>query len=80
MFFHHMGGGSVFVLGILFLTVVAPIWIIFHYVTRWRTARSLSREDERTLVDLWDVARRLEARLDALERAAGAGAPQEKPR
>jgi len=75
-----MGSGNVFVLGVLFLTVVAPIWIVFHYVTRWRTARTLSREDERTLVDLWDVARRIEARLDALERAAGVGAPQEKPR
>ena len=74
-----MGSDNVFVLGVLFLTVVAPIWIVFHYVTRWRTARTLSREDERTLVDLWDVARRIEARLDALERAAGVGA-QEKPR
>jgi hypothetical protein len=23
---------------ILFLTIVAPIWIIAHYVTRWRMA------------------------------------------
>jgi phage shock protein B len=73
-----MGSGNLFVLGILFLTVVAPIWIAFHYVTRWRTARTLSREDERTLVDLWDVARRIESRLDALERAAGMGPAQEK--
>ena len=64
-----------FILGILLLTVVAPIWIAFHYVTRWRTARSLSREDERNLVDLWEAARRMEARIDNLERAVGAEAP-----
>jgi phage shock protein B len=68
-----------FVLGILFLTVVAPVWIVFHYVTRWRTARTLSREDERTLVDLWDAARRIETRLDNLERAVGVEPPAKQP-
>jgi phage shock protein B len=71
--FHAMGGGSLFILGVLFLTVVAPVWIGFHYVTRWRMARSLSREDERTLVDLWEAARRMEARIENLERAVGVG-------
>jgi len=73
--FHAVLGGKLFVLGILLLTVVAPIWIAFHYMTRWRTARSLSREDERNLVDLWDAARRMEARIENLERAVGAEAP-----
>jgi phage shock protein B len=75
--FHH--GGPIFVLGILFLAVVAPVWIGFHYLTRWRTARSLSREDERTLVDLWEAARRMEARIENLERAVGAEAPAQAP-
>src|SRR5438105_3787642 len=38
-----------FVLGIVFLTVVMPLWISAHYGTRWRKSRSLSREDEKTL-------------------------------
>jgi phage shock protein B len=66
-----------FVLGILFVTVVAPIWIAFHYITRWRMARTLSSDDERTLVDLWEAARRMEARIDNLERAVGTEAPAE---
>jgi phage shock protein B len=70
MFF---GGG--FVLGVLFLTVVAPIWIIAHYVTRWRASRRLSAEDERALADLWQVARRMETRIEALERVLDAEAP-----
>jgi phage shock protein B len=70
MFF---GGG--FVLGVLFLTVVAPIWIIAHYVTRGRASRRLSAEDERALADLWQVARRMETRIEALERVLDAEAP-----
>jgi phage shock protein B len=66
-----------FVLGILFVTVVAPIWIAFHYITRWRMARTLSSDDERTLVDLWEAARRMEALIDNLERAVGTEAPAE---
>jgi phage shock protein B len=62
--------------GILFLTIVAPVWIAFHYLTRWRMARTLSRDDERSLVDLWEAARRIETRLDNLERAVGVE-PQE---
>jgi phage shock protein B len=74
--FHVLGGGHIFVLGIIFLTVVAPVWITFHYVTRWRMSRSLSREDERTLVDLWEAAKRMEARIENLERAIGAEPPK----
>jgi phage shock protein B len=70
-------GHKMLVLGILFVTVVAPIWIAFHYITRWRMARTLSRDDERTLVDLWEAARRMEARIDNLERAVGTDAPAE---
>ena len=45
--------GASFVLAVLFLTIVAPLWLIFHYVTKWRAARGLSAEDERMLADLW---------------------------
>ena len=33
------------VLGILFLTVVAPIWIISHYVSKAKASRGLTSED-----------------------------------
>jgi phage shock protein B len=53
---------------ILFLTIVAPIWIIAHYVTRWRMAKSLSPEDEKQFGDLWQVAERMEERMHTIER------------
>ncbi|HEV7368328.1 envelope stress response membrane protein PspB [Arenibaculum sp.] len=70
-----IGGGVFLVLAVLFLTIVAPIWIIFHYLTRWRTSRSLSAEDERMLAEMWDSAQRIENRVTSLEKILDAEAP-----
>jgi len=63
-------------LGILLLVVVAPIWIVAHYVARWRAARALSKEDERMMGEMWETARRMEARIATLERILDAEAPE----
>lgn len=57
----------VFALGLLVLMVIVPIWLLLHYVTRWRRNHALTTEDQRLLRELWQSADRLEARLDALE-------------
>ena len=67
--------GSFFVLAILALTVVAPIWIVFHYATRWRLAKNLSGEDEKLLTELWRRAEKMEERTKSLERILDADAP-----
>lgn len=64
-----------FVLAVLFTVVVAPIWIIFHYVTKWRSQRGLSAQDERMLAELWEISNRLEGRIHTLERVLDAEAP-----
>jgi phage shock protein B len=65
---------------ILFLVIVAPIWIIAHYTTRWRMAKSLSPEDEKQFAELWQTAERMEQRIDSIERILEAEEPQrEKP-
>ncbi|MDE2008032.1 MAG: envelope stress response membrane protein PspB [Rhodospirillales bacterium] len=56
------------ILAVILLVVVAPIWILAHYATAWRNARLLSREHERVLVELTELAQRMEARMDTLER------------
>ncbi|WP_422369054.1 envelope stress response membrane protein PspB [Pelagibius sp.] len=53
---------------ILFLAVVAPIWIIAHYATRWRATKSLSSDEEQLLEELWTSAERMEQRINSLER------------
>lgn len=69
-----------FILAVLFLTVIAPLWIIFHYVTKWRSQRGLSVHDERLLADLWETANRLENRVQTLEKVLDAEAPQWRSR
>jgi len=53
---------------ILFLTVLAPIIVIFHFITRWRQTREISGDDERMLEELWDLSQRLDERIETLER------------
>jgi phage shock protein B len=72
----------VFVLGIIALTIVAPLWIFFHYLTLWRSQRGLSPDDERMLGDLWASAKRMEARIANLEKIiheTGETPPKETP-
>jgi phage shock protein B len=71
---HHISPFD-FVLGIIFLTVVAPLWISAHYGTRWRKSRGISPEDEKILSELWESARRLESRVEGLEKVLDAQAP-----
>ena len=60
---------------VLFLVIVAPVWIISHYVTRWRTAKTLSAEDEKMLAELWELAPKMESRINTLERILDADVP-----
>lgn len=60
---------------ILLLAVVAPIWIIAHYLTRWRTSKTLTGEDEKLMQELWESAARMEDRIRTLERILDAEAP-----
>lgn len=55
------------VIGVLFVVVILPILIVFHYITKWKTTKGLSSEDERMLEDLWENAQRMESRINTLE-------------
>lgn len=55
-------------------------WIILHYVTRWKTAATLTNDDERMLGDMHELARRLEVRLDTVERLVAQENPEWQPR
>lgn len=65
---------------ILFLVVVAPIWLILHYATRNSASKRLTTKDEALLEDLQENARRLEERLHNLERILDADAPEWRSR
>jgi phage shock protein B len=50
-------------------------WLIFHYVTRWKSQATLTREDEGLLDELHELARRLDDRLNTVERIMSADNP-----
>ncbi len=54
-------------------------WIVLHYMTRWKTASSLTTGDEALLDELYQLARRLEARMDTVERLVVADHPEFHP-
>lgn len=56
------------VVPILLLVIVAPLWIIFHYITKWKQMKGITAEDEASLGDLRTAADRLEERLRTMER------------
>lgn len=71
-----------FVPAIVFLSVVAPIWIVFHYLTKWKEMKRAGAGEGQTLVDrsellkLRQVADKLEGRVESLERILDAEAPE----
>jgi phage shock protein B len=52
---------------ILALTIVAPIWIVSHYLTKWKLSKGLSNDDVQMLEDLWKTAQGMEKRVVTLE-------------
>ena len=62
------------VIAITAIFVVLP-WIIFHYISKWKTAATLTTEDENLLDELHELARRLDDRMGTIERIIQADNP-----
>jgi phage shock protein B len=50
-------------------------WMIFHYITKWKSQATLTTEDENLLDELHDLARRLDDRMCSIERIMSAENP-----
>lgn len=63
-----------------FIVIILGLpWIIFHYITKWKTAATLTSGDEALLEELYQLARRLDDRMDTVERLVAADNPEFKP-
>ncbi|HVQ09069.1 MAG TPA: envelope stress response membrane protein PspB [Allosphingosinicella sp.] len=62
------------VIAITAIFVVLP-WIVFHYISKWKTAATLTTEDENLLDELHELARRLDNRMLTIERIIQAENP-----
>ena len=56
-----------FVPAVVFLALVAPVWLILHYWTQSRLNRGLSAEERLQMEDALALANRQEQRTTALE-------------
>jgi phage shock protein B len=68
------------VLGIVFVSVVLPLVIVLHYVTKWKEAKGLTKEDEKMLEEIWASAKKMESRINALETILDDQAPDWRKR
>lgn len=66
-------------LGIVFILFIGLPWVVLHYVTRWKTAATLTTGDEALLEELYQLARRLDQRMDTVERLTAAEHPDFHP-
>ena len=72
--------------GIIFLLLVAPLWVVFHYVTAWKRIRAGTAGPGRVAVDSAELERmrelcgQLENRIESLETILDEEAPEWRKR
>ena len=65
-----------FVPTILFLVIVAPLWITMHYRSVNRSSRSLSSEDRGSIEHMLETVDKLTDRIGSLESILDADHPE----
>jgi len=71
-------GDVVGLVAVVSLFIILP-WTVFYYVTKWKTAATLTIGDEALLDELYRLARRLEDRMTTVERLVAADHPEFRP-
>ena len=65
---------------VLFMVVVAPIWLVMHYRSKRRAQAALSGEERAELERLTDLADRMGERVETLEAILDAETPDWRKR
>jgi phage shock protein B len=61
------------------MLVIALPWLILHYITKWKSAATITTDDEALLEELYSLAKRLDERMDTVERLVASDNPEFKP-
>lgn len=61
------------------MIVIGLPWLVLHYITRWKTAATITTDDEVLLEELYNLAKRLDDRMDTVERLVAADNPEFRP-
>lgn len=67
---------AIIIVAVLFIGLP---WIIMHYITRWKTAATITNDDEVLLEELYQLAKRLDERMDTVERLVASDNPDFRP-
>lgn len=67
---------EVFIVATLFIGLP---WVILHYMTKWKTAATITTDDEVLLEELYNLAKRLDQRMETVERLVAADDPDFTP-
>ena len=59
--------------------LIALPWIVLHYVTKWKTSATITGDDEALLEELYNLAKRLDDRMDTVERLVASDNPEFRP-
>lgn len=72
---------ALFVPIVIFMVVVAPIWIVFHYKSKGKVRDGLNVTDRAELDEMVEVANKMAARIETLESILDVESPgwREKP-
>ncbi|KHL25568.1 hypothetical protein PK98_02545 [Croceibacterium mercuriale] len=66
------------VIAIIAIFIGLP-WVILHYMTKWKTAATITTDDEVLLEELYNLAKRLDERMETVERLVAADSPEFRP-
>ena len=69
-------GSEIFVVPAIFIGLP---WVIMHYITKWKTAATITTDDEVLLEELYSLAKRLDDRMDTVERLVASDNPEFRP-
>ena len=67
------------IVAVVAVTLIGLPWLIMHYITKWKTAATLTNDDEALLEELYQLAKRLDDRMDTVERLVSADHPEFQP-
>lgn len=65
---------------IVSMVLIGLPWLILHYVTKWKTSATITTDDEVLLDELYQLARRLDDRMDTVERLVASDNPEFQPK
>lgn len=66
------------IMGLAIVLIGLP-WLVLHYITRWKTAATITSDDEVLLEELYNLAKRLDERMDTVERLVASDNPDFRP-